>query len=147
MLAKHLFIVLVIVLLVMLSLSPACTSGTATSEDTSTTGVSGVSFSKDIQPILDSSCVICHQGTAAPGGLNLEAGLAYKNLVNAQSTQSPLMLVAPGDSDSSYLLHKLRNTQGQIGGSGLRMPYGNSPLPQGQINLIQQWIEQGAPDN
>jgi len=146
-LPKHLFIVLVIVLLVMLSLSPACTSGTATPEDTSTTGVSGVSFSKDIQPILDSSCVICHQGDVPPGSLNLEAGMAYKNLVNAQSTQSPLMLVAPGNSDSSYLLNKLLNTQGQVGGSGLRMPYGNSPLQQGQINLIQQWIEQGAPDN
>jgi len=138
---------LVIVLLLMLTLAPACASGTATPKDTSTTGVLGVSFSKDIQSIFDSSCAICHQGVAAPGGLNIEAGLAYENLVNTQSTQSPLMLVAPGDSDSSYLLHKIQGTQGQVGGSGLRLPYGNSPLQQSHINLIQQWIEQGALDN
>jgi hypothetical protein len=62
-------------------------------------------------------------------------------------TLSAAVLVAPGDSDGSYLLHKLRGTQGEVGGGGLRMPYGALPLQQGQINLVQQWIEQGAPDN
>lgn len=146
MIFKRLFIVLVMVLLT-LAMLLACNSGVTTSEDTSTTDVSGVSFSRDIQPIFDTNCVVCHQSATANGDLNLEAGLAYRNLVNAESTQSPLMLVTPGDSDGSYLLHKLRGTQGEVGGSGLRMPYGAPSLQQGQIDLILKWIEQGAPDN
>ena len=146
MIFKRFFIVLIIVLL-MLAMLLACNSGTTTSGDTSTTGVSGVSFSQDIQSIFNSNCVVCHQSATATGDLNLETGFAYINLVNVESTQSPLMLVAPGDSDGSYLLNKLRGTQGEVGGGGLRMPYGASPLQQSQINLIQQWIEQGAPDN
>jgi len=146
MIFKRLFIVLIMVLL-MFAMLLACNSGTITSEDTSTTDISGVSFIQEIQPIFNSNCVVCHQGATASGGLNLENGLSYKNLVNVESTQSPLMLVAPGDSDGSYLLNKLQGTQGQVGGSGLRMPYGAPPLQQSQINLVQQWIEQGAPDN
>ena len=135
------------IVLLMLAMLLACNSGTTTSRGASTTGVSGVSFSQDIQSIFNSNCVVCHQSAAANGDLNLEAGSAYDNLVNVESTQRPLMLVTPGDSDGSYLLHKLRGTQGEVGGGGLRMPYGASPLQQSQINLIQQWIEQGAPDN
>ena len=146
MIFKRFFIILIIVLL-MLAMLLACNSGTTTSRGASTTGVSGVSFSQDIQSIFNSNCVVCHQSATATGDLNLETGLAYRNLVSVESTQSPLMLVTSGDSDGSYLLHKLRGTQGEVGGSGLRMPYGASPLQQSQINLIQQWIEQGAPDN
>lgn len=108
---------------------------------------SGVSFSKDIQPIFTANCVVCHQGTAAPGGMSLEPGSAYKNLVNVKSTESPLQRVAPGAPDKSYLLNKLLGTQGQVGGSGAQMPFGAAPLPQSQISLIQQWISQGAPNN
>jgi hypothetical protein len=55
--------------------------------------------------------------------------------------------VTPGAPEKSYLLSKLLGTQSQVGGSGSQMPYGASPLQQAQINLIQQWISQGAPDN
>lgn len=146
MIFKRIFIVLIMVLL-MFAMLLACTSGTTTSEDTSTTDVSGVSFSRDIQPIFNTNCVVCHQSVAANGDLNLEVGSAYDNLVNVESTQSLLRLVTPGDSDGSYLLNKLRGTQWEVGGSGLRMPYGAPPLQQSQINLIQRWIEQGALDN
>lgn len=108
---------------------------------------SGVNFSKDVQPIFTAKCAICHQGGAAPGGLGLESGSAYKNLVNVKSTESPLQRVAPGAPDKSYLLNKLLGTQGQVGGSGAQMPFGQPPLSQSQINSIQQWISQGAPDD
>jgi mono/diheme cytochrome c family protein len=107
-----------------------------------------VSLSKDIQPIFDANCVICHQGGAyAPAGLSLQSGAAYSNLVNVKSTESPLMRVAPGSPGQSYLINKLLGTQGQVGGSGAQMPFGAAPLPQAQITLIQQWITQGAPNN
>jgi mono/diheme cytochrome c family protein len=122
----------------------ACGSSYSTS---TTTGVAGISLRNDIQPVFNTNCVVCHQGAAPPGGLSLEPGAAYKNLVNAPSTEGALKLVAPGAPEQSYLLNKLRGTQLQVGGSGAQMPYGASPLPDSQISLIQQWITAGAPDN
>lgn len=107
---------------------------------------SSVSFARDIQPIFDLRCVSCHQGSGR-AGLVLEPAMAYKNLVGVASTESQLLRVAPGSPDKSYLLNKLRGTQSQVGGAGQQMPFGGSPLPQDQIDSIQQWIMQGAPSN
>lgn len=129
--------------------TPAPTSSpaaTPTATATATPATSAVSFSKDIQPIFEANCVTCHQGTSGRAGLSLESGAAYSNLVNVKSTESPLMRVAPGAPDQSYLLNKLQGTQGQVGGSGTQMPI-DSPLPQAQISPVQQWISQGAPNN
>ena len=123
-------------------------SATTSSSPTSTSASSsGVSFSRDVQPIFDANCVICHQGSSGPAGLSLQANTSYANLVNTKSTESPLMRVSPGSPDKSYLLNKVLGTQNQAGGGGAQMPFGASPLPQSQINLIQQWISQGAPNN
>lgn len=105
-----------------------------------------ISFAKDILPIFDVQCVTCHQG---PGraGLVLQPAVAYKNLVGVASTESQLQRVAPGSPDKSYLLNKLKGTQSQVGGAGQQMPFGGLPLPQAQIDSIQQWIAQGAPNN
>lgn len=107
----------------------------------------GISFAKDIQPIFSTNCVGCHQGGSAPAGLNLEPGSAYKNLANVKASEASLMRVAPGAPDKSYLLNKLLGTQSQVGGTGAQMPFRGTSLPQDQINLIQQWITDGAADN
>lgn len=148
-------IAVLLIILGLMSLPGCSTSGTqnpatntsTTSTSSTTSATSGVSFSKDIQPIFTNNCVICHQGTSGQGGLDLDPGAAYKNLVNAASSESSLMRVAPNSADKSYLLNKLNGTQGQAGGSGAQMPYGAPPLSQSQIDLIQQWISAGAPNN
>jgi len=118
---------------------------TATTTPATTTG-SQVSFSTDIQPLFNSRCVACHQGVG-DAGLSLEPGEAYANLVNIASTQSPLVRVAPGNPEQSYLLHKLNGTQLQVNGSGARMPFGSSVLSEPQIKLVRDWISQGALNN
>ena len=135
------------VVLTVLALGASACSTSPGSTPSATTASTGVSLSKDIQPILNANCVICHQGTAGPMGLNMQVGSAYKNLVNVKSAESPLMRVAPGTPDKSYIVNKLLGTQGQIDGSGAQMPYGAPPLSQSQIDLIRQWITQGAPNN
>jgi len=138
----------VILLAIVLTMA-ACSSGskttaTATSSDTSS---SVVSFSKDIQPLFNNSCVICHQ-VAGQAGLTLEPNLSYTRLVGVPSTESTAELrVKPGSPDQSYIIAKLQGTQIQAGGSGVQMPYGAAPLSQAQISLVQQWIAEGAPDN
>ena len=131
----------------------ACSSGTSTTTTNTTTPATttssaGVSFSRDIQPIFTANCVVCHTGSNGPGGLSLDPGSAYKNLVNVKSTEATsLNRVSPGAPDKSYLINKLLGTQTQAGGSGAQMPFGASPLPQATISLIQQWISAGAPNN
>ena len=141
---------ILLILTVALSLSllsaTACSSGSNTTSNTSST-VSGVSFSRDIQPIFNNYCVVCHQGVGQ-AGLTLEPAVSYSKLVGVSSTESSTELrVKAGSPDQSYLMAKLTGTQVQAGGSGAQMPFNAPPLAQTQINLIQQWISAGAPNN
>lgn len=106
-----------------------------------------VSFDRDIQSLFNAQCVFCHMTGAESGGLNLEPGLAYENLVNVKSGQSDLVRVAPNDPDASYLLHKLQGTHVNAGGSGSQMPLGGMPWSETELNLVRQWILEGAHNN
>ena len=76
----------------------------------------------------------------------LDQANAYGALVGAQSTQSSLLYVAPGDVEKSYLVHKLRNTQGTVGGSGTLMPTDGALAP-ADVAAIEAWIANGAPND
>jgi hypothetical protein len=105
-----------------------------------------VSFKTDVVPILNNYCVMCHLPGADQGGLSLYPD-AWPLLVNVPSKQSPLLQVAPGSPDKSYLYVKLIDTGESVGGSGQMMPVQQPPLEQDQIELIRLWIEQGALNN
>lgn len=98
----------------------------------------------DIQAnVFTPSCATagCHRGAAPPQGLNLEAGMAFSNLVDVPSTQVPnLDRVEPGDPDNSYLIQKLEGSAAL----GAQMPFGGTPLDQAVIDDIRQWISDGA---
>jgi len=86
-------------------------------------------------------CTACHAGAAAPLGLRLDEGVAFAMLVNAPSVQVPgLLRVDPGNPDASYLIQKLEGTAEM----GERMPLDRPPLAQPDIDLIRQWIIDGA---
>ena len=109
-----------------------------------------VSFRKDLQPILNARCVVCHVTGAENGELNLARSVALRNLVSVPSAQAPLPRVMPGKPAQSYLMHKLLDTQASVGGSGGRMPLtdtASSPMDPAQIEQFRAWIEQGAADN
>ncbi len=107
--------------------------------------------------IFTPTCALssCHQ---SPGqqGLILEPGLSWGNLFNVVSPQDAAATCAPGgsgcrvrpgDPDGSFLIHKLEGMLpggGQIVGN--RMPDGGaSPLQQVTIQVIKEWILNGAP--
>lgn len=100
-------------------------------------------FNRDIQPIFDTNCVTCHQAAGASGGLNLESGTAYAAIVSVKSGESPLLYVAPGKPDDSYLVRKLQGTHIQVGGSGERMPL-TGALDDQSIATIREWVKAGA---
>lgn len=106
----------------------------------------GVSFENQVQPFLTQNCYACHMTGSASGGLALEPGAAYENLVDVPSEQSPLLLVASGEAELSYLLHKLRGTQLEVEGSGMQMPLGGA-VSADILDLISRWITEGAQNN
>lgn len=107
-----------------------------------------VSFKTDLQPIINAQCVFCHVAGAENGGLNLGRRDSHAALMKS-STQAPMPRVSPGDTAKSYLIHKLRGTQLEAGGSGNRMPMTDPPRPlePAQLDLFVRWIETGAPNN
>lgn len=97
------------------------------------------------------SCAIsgCHAGSVPTGGLSLESGVAWKNLVgvtpnNEAAAAEGLQRVMAGQPERSFLLMKLR---GELSPNhGLRMPLGSAVLDSGKLEFIRQWIAAGAPD-
>lgn len=110
------------------------------------------SIQRDIFEATDSSgrarCTTCHTnvGRNPAGGLNLVHDLAYDQLVNAPVRAKPgAIRVIPGDPTNSYLVQKLLGTPGIV---GVRMPQNGPPyLSDGQVLIIQRWIQLGAPRN
>ena len=101
----------------------------------------------DFQSIQDNVftpiCTRCHSGANAPEGLQLDEAHSYALLVGVPSTEIPSTLrVKPGDPTDSYLIQKLENSSGIV---GAQMPFGGPYLPQATIDVIQQWITNGAP--
>ncbi len=90
-----------------------------------------VTFAKDVQPILEQSCVRCH-GNSAAGGLSLTS---YANLMKGGRDGQ---VIVPGDAADSELVKVI------VSG---RMPQGGKKLSQSQIDIISAWVTAGAQDN
>jgi hypothetical protein len=86
-----------------------------------------------IRSLLDNSCVSCHSGPQAAGGLSLEspAGMAKGGKSGSA--------VAPGNASASLLYQRVVATDRAV-----RMPLGGSPLRADQAAMIRKWIDEGA---
>jgi hypothetical protein len=74
-------------------------------------------------------------------GLNLEAGQSAANLINVPSFYGGMVVrVIPGNPDDSFLIHKLQGNQA----FGERMPLNGPYFQQVTIDVIRQWIQDGA---
>ena len=86
----------------------------------------------------------CHFGAGAPQGLRLDAASSFALLVGVASMEeSSVLRIAPGDPDNSYLVQKLEGTAS----SGQQMPLNAPTLAQTSIDVIRQWISDGAIDD
>lgn len=93
--------------------------------------------------IFTSRCATadCHGGPDPRDGMNLEPGMAVPSLVGILAHGAPQYRVVPGDSENSYLMHKLRGTQGDVGGKGKQMPLDGTPLTSAELALVAAWID------
>ena len=122
----------------------ALSAGCGTERGASTeNGNSADGFRENVQAVFDAHCVQCHAAELPQAGLVLEDGESYDMLVGVKSLQTPMLRVAPGDPQASYLIHKLKATHLAVGGSGLGMPLteGNhTPLGAEVIARIEDWV-------
>lgn len=135
------------------AVGPGSASITATSDGARASAavsvVASATFAADVQPIFSGNCAFsgCHAGPTPQQGQNLSAGNAYANIVGVFSRELPTMLrIDPGQPLTSYLVHKIRGTQLQVGGQGVRMPFGGQ-LTQPEIDVIRAWVQAGALNN
>ncbi len=101
--------------------------------------IDAISFAADIQPVFDAQCVGCH-GLGGTADLDLRSGWSYGNLVGVEANESSGSLVVAGDAENSVLSRRMAGTM-----SG-RMPPGGL-LPASTVDLVSQWIQEGALDN
>src|ERR1043166_4704432 len=98
-------------------------------------GAAPIDYVREVKPVLAENCYRCHGASQQKGGLRLDtAALACKGGDNGAAWK-------PGKSADSLIIKVLKGTHDDIG----RMPYKKPPLPDAQIKLIEQWIDQGAP--
>jgi hypothetical protein len=119
----------------------ACGSGDGFVGSGGVVGPLAPNFNSIQANVFDQYCEHCHSGANAPVGLRLDAANSYASLVGVPSGErSSVLRVAPGNANNSYIIQKLEGTAGV----GERMPAGLPPLPQSDINIIRQWIGDGA---
>ena len=96
-----------------------------------------VLFQKIQGSVFDPVCNLCHSGETPAQGLDFSAAFSRSVIGMPSTERSDLLIVKPGDPDSSYLIWKL---EGRPGIEGQRMPWGMMPLPEEQIRMFREWI-------
>lgn len=91
-----------------------------------------VSFAANIKPILDTRCIKCHGVEQIKKGLDLQT---YENIF-AGSNNGPV--IEPGNADNSLLVQLI--IEGE-------MPKRGEPVSPAELQLITDWINQGALNN
>ncbi|HLK55377.1 MAG TPA: c-type cytochrome domain-containing protein [Chthonomonadaceae bacterium] len=107
---------------------------TGNMEMTGTGSANGVSYTRQIAPILESRCRACHNSSSSSGGLDVTS---YAALLKGGASGACIL---PGKPGASPLLDYLTGRRDQ-------MPKGSQPLSQAQIAQFRQWIAGGAQDD
>ena len=90
-----------------------------------------ISFEEHIRPILKANCFRCHGGEEeTKGGLDLR----LRRFLVAGGDSGPA--IAPGNAAASLLLERVRTGE---------MPPNDRKLTPAQIELIERWVQEGAP--
>jgi len=91
----------------------------------------GISFDKQVAPILKQRCSGCHSN-------NPKGGLRLDNVAGVRKGGSSGSLYVPGKPNQSRIIQRL------VANGNQRMPKGGRPLSKTQIQTIALWIAQGA---
>ena len=132
---------------------PACHGGKSPELDLAPSGgeevppsAAGVSWSRDVWPIVVIRCQICH--TTGSGSVQVpdmkmtDPGALYQAWVRILAQCNPnFFRVYPERSDLSFVFDKISHVTPLC---GQRMPLEGAPLPDVEQETIRAWIDQGA---
>lgn len=96
--------------------------------------VARIDYNAQVKPILNKHCISCHGGVKRQAGFSLltrEAALA--------PTESGRPAIRPGNPDGSEMIRRLLSHDPEH-----RMPYKEAALDEAEINILKQWIKEGA---
>lgn len=110
-------------------------------------------YRRNVRPIFGSEdspsefyggrCIFCHY-SGSPNPLNLTDPFARDGLVNVPARyRGDMVRVLPGNPEESLLILKVRAERPE-GDIGAQMPYSYPELTTRQIDVVRQWIVEGA---
>ncbi|MBI3854686.1 MAG: hypothetical protein HY293_03225 [Planctomycetes bacterium] len=111
--------------------------GAGAQEKKSDGAAAKISFDRQIRPIFQGVCIGCHQPAKAKGNyimMSRDAMIA--------AGESKLPSIVPGQPDKSNLVKLITPEKGEA-----EMPKGKKALSQAEIDLVRQWIAEGAVDD
>lgn len=95
-----------------------------------------IDFTKEIQPILQASCVQCHANNSAKGGLSMDT---REGLLKGGESGPAIEIGKSGDSTLISLVSGIDIDSDMI------MPKKGNRLSANEISQLRAWIDQGAP--
>ncbi len=93
-----------------------------------------VDYSRDVKPILNQRCISCHGGVKQQGGFSVL--FEEEAFQPAESGKIPII---KGDAENSEFYKRLISDDPDE-----RMPYKEEVLPAAEIEILKQWINEGA---
>src|SRR5690606_14198752 len=93
-----------------------------------------IDFNAQIKPILNKNCITCHGGVKRNGGFSL---LFRQDALD--TVESGKIAIVPGHPGQSEMIRRLSLSDPEE-----RMPYKEDPLSKEEIDLLSEWIAQGA---
>ena len=108
---------------------------------TACTGEPEVSYSQDVQPVLEKHCLSCHQ---AGGAGHKASGLSMASYDDLMKGTDGGAMIIPGDVEGSNLVVLM---EGRADPS-ISMPHGSlEKVPGAEVTVVKNWIAQGAKNN
>lgn len=120
---KYKYLIALAIIIIVSDLFKGCTSSKNT-----------ISYNQHIRPIFNKKCLACHGGVKQLGDFSL---LFREEALG--ETESGKKAIVPGNAQKSELYRRITHKDPEI-----RMPFDHAPLSQNEIDLIAQWINEGA---
>ena len=93
-----------------------------------------VSYTKDVKPILNKHCISCHGGVKKQGKFSL---LFQEEAFAVTASGKPS--IVPFHPEKSPFIGRLHSSDPEE-----KMPYRREPLSPQEVNVLTQWVKEGA---
>jgi hypothetical protein len=93
-----------------------------------------ISYNDQVKPIFNAKCITCHGGVKEKGGFSL---MTRADALKPTDSGQPAII--PGHPEKSEIIRRLTVSDPEE-----RMPYDHPPLSKKEINILRDWVAEGA---